>query len=375
MDLSLTEQQEAMKKVAESFVQQELPRELLLELEKTETGTDQKLWARMAEMGWLGLLIPEQYGGEGLGLMETAVVYEALGHGPLGGAHFSSSVLGAMAVMAVGTEQQRQEILPRVASGEQVLALALTEPNYGWGPESVQLRAERHGDTYSLSGVKLFVHDALAATHLLCVARTREEDILHGITVFLIDRTTQGVHVRNLSGFFGSVAEVRLQDVELPISSVLGQENMAWEPLGTAILRAIPILCAYQVGACQTVFDMTLKYSQTREAFGQPIGRFQRVQDHIIDIVNHLDGARWATYEAIWRLESNREPRASVHLAKVVASEAYHQACTSSHEVHAAIGTMHEYGLNLHTKTSRGLYHFLGDPAFHKKRLAEALDL
>ena len=179
MDLSLTEQQEAMKRVAESFVQQELPRELLLELEKTETGIDQKLWARMAEMGWLGLLIPEQYGGEGLGLMETAVVYEALGHGPLGGAHFSSSVLGAMAIMNVGTEQQRQEILPRVASGEQVLALALTEPDYGWGPEAVQLRAERHGDTYSLSGVKLFVHDALAATHLLCVARTREEDILH----------------------------------------------------------------------------------------------------------------------------------------------------------------------------------------------------
>ena len=142
-----------------------------------------------------------------------------------------------------------------------------------------------------------------------------------------------------------------------------------------AVAAAIPLLCAYQVGGSQQVYEMSVDYSRTRIQFGTPIGRFQRVQDHIINLVNELDSARWTTYEALWKLDSEREAADSIHLAKTVSSAAYYNACNHAHEVHAGVGSTTEYGLTLHTTASRTLYQFLGDPKFHRRRLADALGL
>ena len=137
------------------------------------------------------------------------------------------------------------------------------------------------------------------------------------------------------------------------------------------------MLAAYQVGGCERVFEMTLEYANSRVQFGLPIGRFQRVQDHVIQIVNLKDAARWTTYEAL--VEAGRgkagRPRSSVHVCKAVVSEAYYQVCNAAHEVHAGVGIMREYGLTLHTRMSRTLYHYLGDPQHHKARLAAELGL
>jgi alkylation response protein AidB-like acyl-CoA dehydrogenase len=137
--------------------------------------------------------------------------------------------------------------------------------------------------------------------------------------------------------------------------------------------RALPVLCAYQVGSCQAVFERSVEYSQTRIQFGVPIGRFQRVQDHIIRLVNHLDAARWTTYEALCKLDSGRPATASVHLAKAVTAEAHLEACNAAHEVHAGIGSAHEYGLTPHTQLSRTLFTYLGEPKWHKRRMADTL--
>jgi alkylation response protein AidB-like acyl-CoA dehydrogenase len=138
--------------------------------------------------------------------------------------------------------------------------------------------------------------------------------------------------------------------------------------------RALPILCAYQVGSSQAIFEMSVEYSQTRVQFGVPIGRFQRVQDHIIQLVNHLDAARWTTWEAIWKLDAGRPAVASVHMAKAVTAEAHIEACNAAHEVHAGIGSSLEYGLVPHTQLSRTLFNYLGDPKWHKRQMAAALD-
>ncbi len=145
--------------------------------------------------------------------------------------------------------------------------------------------------------------------------------------------------------------------------------------LERAMLKAIPVLGAYQVGGCNAVFDLSVDYSRTREQFGTPIGRFQRVQDHIINLLNRLDAARWTTYEALWKLDSGQPADASVHMSKAVTSEGYLWACNYAHEVHAGVGIVREYGLTLHTQMSRTLYHFLGDPKYHKRKLGDALDL
>ena len=353
-------------------MEREAPKETLLEFDESESGFSEEIWRKASDIGWLGMLVSEDYGGSGSSLTDTAVVYEQLGAGPLSGPFYSSGVLGALIVSESGTDEQRSRWLPNIASGREIVTLALTEPDYGWGPESVQMRAQPTDSGYVLSGTKLFVHDAASATTLICAVRGRGQE---GITLLMVDARAPGVSTRPLSGFMGWVGEVAFDDVAVPADAVLGEVGGGWQPLQSAFQKAIPVLCAYKVGGAQSVFDMTLDYSRTRMQFGTPIGRFQRVQDHMVEMVNHLDATRWTTYEALWKIDTGRADPTSVHMAKAVASEGYYQGCNHSHEVHAGMGVVREYGLTLHTRMSRTLYHYLGDPRFHRRRIAETLEL
>ena len=374
MDLGLTEDQELLKSTASSFVHQEYSKETLVELEKTPTGITSELLRKAVDLGWFGIIIPEDYGGSGRSFTDTAVLFEELGRGPVFGPHFSSGVLGALTIMQAGTEAQKQAMLPRVAAGEQMLAVAVTEPNHGWLPEKIQLQATRQNGNYVLNGIKLFVHDAQIASHLICAVRTGAGNGSSGISLLMIPKDTPGVAVRTLPGWSSQVDEVRFDNVQVPVEALLGDaEGQGWEAFDAAALQAVPILCAYKVGSCQQVYEMSVEYSRTRVQFGQPIGRFQRVQDHIIGIVNHLDAARWTTYEALWKLDTNRAAASSIHLAKAVTSEAYLRVCAGGHEVHAGVGVISEYGLTLHTQRSRTLYHLLGDAKLHRRRMTDAL--
>ena len=370
MDLSLTEEQELLRNTARDFMERECSKEALLELDESDTGYSLDIWQKAAEIGWLGMLTPEEYGGSGSSLTDAAVVYEQLGAGPLSGPFFSSGALGALIVSEAGSEEQKRRWLPNIAAGREIVTAAVTEPDYGWGAESVGMRARQTGSGYVLSGTKLFVQDAVSATTLICAVRA---DGHEGVTLLMVDARTPGLSTRLLPGFMGWVGEVSFEDVEVPSDAVLGGPGDGWGALQRAFIKAIPVLCAYKVGGAQSVFDMTLDYSRTRIQFGTPIGRFQRVQDHIVEMVNHLDAARWTTYEALWKLDSGRPADTSVHLAKSVASEGYYQGCNHSHEVHAGIGVVREYGLTLHTRMSRTLYHYLGDPKHHRKRIARTL--
>jgi alkylation response protein AidB-like acyl-CoA dehydrogenase len=372
MDLALTESQEALKAVARSFMEREAPRDLIVAQQGHESSLAPDVWAKAADLGWLGILIAPEYGGSGGTASDAAALYEELGRGPLPGPFFSSAVLGALVVQEGGTEAQRQALLPAIASGERVLSVAIAEPNTSWGPQGVTLAPRRLDGGYRLDGTKLFVSDATSATDLVVAVRTGEGP--GDLGLLLVDARAPGVSARRLPGFLSWQCEVSLDGVEVPAASLLGgREHQGWRMLDRALLRALPVLCAYMVGGCQAVFDLSVEYSRSRVQFGVPIGRFQRVQDHVIRLVNHLDGARWTTWEALWKLDSGRPAAASVHMAKAVASEAYLEACNAAHEVHAGIATLHEYGMVAHTQMSRTLFHYLGDPRWHKRRMADAL--
>ena len=384
MDLSLTPEQEMLKTAARRFVQQEYPKETLLEIAASGQAAPSESWRKLAATGWLGILVPQAHRGEGGSFTDAAVLFEELGRGPVPGPHLSSGVLAALTVLERGTEEQKREWLPRLASGEWALVPAVTENDYTWADEDVRLAARREGDGFRLNGTKAFVFDATSATHLLCAARFEDPPIPSlprggeggSVGLLVVPAGAPGVTVRPLPGFAWNLAEVRLEDVTVDRSALLGRSFAGgWDALQRAVARTIPILCAYQVGACQAVFEMSVEYSRNRVQFGTPIGRFQRVQDHIINLVNHLDAARWTTYEALWKLDTGQPAEGSIHLAKAVASEGYYQACNYAHEVHAGVGSMTEYGLTLHTTASRTLYHYLGDPRYHRRKLADALDL
>ena len=367
MDLSLTEEQELLRRVTRDFVQREFPKETLIELEDTHRDITPELWARARDMGWLGMLIPVEYGGSGNSFTDAAVVFEELGRGPVTGPFFSSGVLAPLTIIEGGTEEQKSDLLPQIAAGDYAVSLAITEPDYGWSPESVGMSLTSKNGSYSLSGTKLFVQDAQSATHLLCAVRNSG-----GVALALIEAAAPGVAIRALDGFMTSMNEVTFDNVEVPASALLGE---GWPAFERAVLKALPILCAYQVGGMQTVFDMAVDHSRTRVQFGRPIGRFQRVQDHIVRLVNHLDAARWTTCEALWKLDTGRDAETSIHMAKAVTSEAYVKACDAAHEVLAGIGIDKGYGLTLHSQMSRTLYSYLGDPKDHKRKLGDALGL
>ncbi len=367
MDLSLTEEQELLRRVTRDFVQREFPKETLIELEDARREITPELWARSRDMGWLGMLIPVEYGGSGNTFTDAAVVFEELGRGPVTGPFFSSGILAALTIAEGGTEDQKGAILPKIATGEYAVSLAVTEPDYGWTPDSIGISLTSNNGSYSLSGGKLFVQDAQSATHFLCAVRNGGD-----VSLAFVDAKASGVAVRALDGFMTSMYEVTFDNLEVPASALLSE---GWPAFERAVSKALPVLCAYQVGGMQSVFDMAVDHSRTRVQFGRPIGRFQRVQDHIVRLVNHLDAARWTTYEALWKLDAGRDAETSIHMAKAVTSEAYVKACDAAHEVLAGIGIDKGYGLTLHTQMSRTLYSYLGDPKDHKRKLGDALGL
>ncbi|HEY41984.1 MAG TPA: acyl-CoA/acyl-ACP dehydrogenase [Dehalococcoidia bacterium] len=380
MDLSLTETQEMLRTTARDFMKRECPWTLVKEIDETDTGFSEDLWRKIADLGWLGMILPEEHGGMGSSLTDLAVIYEEMGQALLPGPHFSSAVLCGSIILAIGSEEQKQRLLPAIASGEIILALALTELDYGWTPECIHLSAKQKNGSFVLNGIKMFVHDARIADQLICVARTKESsDRADGITLFLVDRNSPGLTCRNLSGHLGEkLYEVSFKDVEVPASNVLGKVDGSWLALREPLNRATVILCAYMVGGCQHLLDMTVEYAQTRIQFGQPIAAFQWVQSYIIGQANHLEKARWLTYEAMWKLDVGRpqhEQDEATSLAKAVSSEAFHECGHLGHEVHAGVGVDKKYPLYLYSKKAKTLYSFLGDPYHHRRRIAEVLEL
>jgi alkylation response protein AidB-like acyl-CoA dehydrogenase len=373
VDLSLTEPQELLRTSARSFVEREAPRHALVAAQRDGAGLATQLWRKAAELGWPGILVPGEYGGSESSLTDAAVLFEELGRGPVPGPFFSSAVLGALTVLEAASPAQRGAILPAVVRGETVLSLAITEPNASWGPQGITLRARRTGERFRLDGVKLFVSDASLATHLIVVVRTGDD--AGDLALLRIATSMPGVRTRRLPGFISWQDEVSFEGVEVPAADLLGDRTTGgWPALERALQRAWPVLCSFMVGGCQAVFEMSVAHSQQRVQFGVPIGKFQRVQDHVIRLVNHLDAARWTTAEALWKLDTGRPAVDAVHLAKAVSSEGYLEACNAAHEVHAGQGSLTEYGLAAHTQMSRTLFAYLGDPRWHKRRMADALN-
>lgn len=372
MDLSLTEAQQLLKAGVEDFISRESPRETIIDVVQTDIGYSQDTWKKATDIGWLGMAIPEKYGGSGSSLTDIAVVHEALGYGAVPGPFFSSGVFSTYMLLAVGDEQQRSEYLPRIASGESVFAMAITEPDWAWGVDGIQMTVERRGNSYGLNGTKLFVYDAITSDYLITAVRMGENP--NDIGFLIVDTKLPGVSIRRIEGFLTTECEVTFDNVDVPGDALLGGSSHASEGFEAALRHSTPVLCAYKVGSVQAVFDMSVEYSRERVQFGQPIGRFQHVQNHIVQLVNHLDAARWTTYEALWKIDARKPDAAiSVHLAKAVTSEGFVEATNYAHEVHAGVGVMREYGLSLYTQLSRSLYHSLGDPKYHRRKLADLI--
>ena len=365
MDLKLNEDQSMMKKVAADFLKAEAPSYVITDWFQKKIAFIPELYKKTAEVGWLGMMLPDEYGGGGASCTDCAVVFEELGRGPLPGPYFSSGIWAAEIILAGGSPAQKKNLLPEICSGLAIVIPAISDDPIQWGARSVQTRLSKATAGFTLTGTKRFVYDGAAATSFICAARSESG----AVVLALVDRNAPGVSVKPISGFMIGAAEIRFDRVAITADQLIGD----WGVVERALIKALPVLCAYKVGACQEIFEMTNEYTRTRVVFGQPIGRFQRVQDHCVDISIHLDGARWITYETLWKIDSGIETTANVHQAKAVASEAYYQSCNFSHMVFAGPGTDYKHPLMAHSVMAHSLYQHLGTPLYHKRAMLDAL--
>jgi len=315
------------------------------------------------------MTVPDEFGGGGSSATDCAVVFEELGRGPLPGPYFSCGVLAAQLFLEGGSAAQQKSWLPKICDGSAIVIPALSDDPIQFGPKSVQTRAIKSASGFTLSGTKRYVQDGDAASQFICAARSDSGDVV----LALVDRNAPGVSVKPVFGFMIGAAEVSFDNVAVGANALIGAADSGWPVLEAALTKALPILCAYQVGGCQEIFEMTNEYTRTRVVFGQPIGRFQRVQDHCVDISIHLDGARWITYETLWKIDSAFAATAGAHQSKAVASEAYYQSCHFAHMVFAGAGTDYKHPLMAHSVLAHALYQYLGTPLFHKRAMIDAM--
>ena len=245
MDLALNEVQTMLQNVATEFMEAEMPKARVLEIDDSDSGFAVDLWEKMCDLGWAGMVIPEEYGGSGNSFTDVGVVHEVMGYYACSSPHLSSAVLSAHAILEAGDDAQKKDLLPAIASGQQIFAFAFTEPDYAWGPSGIQLRAQPHPGGFVLNGAKLFIPDANIADRLLVVARTSDGgNPADGLTLLVVDKDAPGISVRVQTGWIGpKVCEVNFEGVEIPAANVLGPVDGAWPAISNAMDRATAVLC------------------------------------------------------------------------------------------------------------------------------------
>ena len=374
MDLGLDEAQQMLKNSARAFLEAECPDTYVREMEQDERGFTPELWQKMAEQGWLGLIIPEKYGGVGLSFLDLAILLEEMGKAMLPGPFFSTVVMAGMTVLDAGSEEQKQEFLPRIAEGQLILTLALTEPSARWDAVGVETVAEAKGDGYVINGTKLFVPNANVSDYLIVAARTGqgEEDI----SLFLVPRDTDGISQTMLKTIaLDKQSEVAFDNVTVPSSALLGEVSKGWETIRKVLQWGAVGKCAEMVGGGQEVLDMTVEYAQQRVQFGRPIGSFQAVQHHCANMATDVEGTRYITYQAAWRLSEGLPAEREVAITKAWVSEAYRRVCALGHQCHGAIGFTKEHNMQLYSRRAKAAELAFGDTDLHLETVAEAIGL
>ena len=374
MDLGLTEAQQMLKTSAREFLDAECPRTYVREMEEDERGHTPEMWQKLADQGWLGLIFPEQYGGAGLDFLDLSILLEEMGRSLLPGPYFSTVVMSGMTILDAGTEEQKMEYLPRISEGQIIVTLALTEPSARWDAAGVQTTATVDGDNFVINGTKLFVPNANVSDYLIVAARTGEGE--KDISLFIVPRDVEGSSQTLLQTIASDrQSEVVFDGVTVPASALLGDLNKGWDTIEKVLQWGATGKCAEMVGGGQQVLDMTVEYTKQRVQFGRPIGSFQAIQHHLANMATDVEGSRYITYQAAWRLSENLPAELEVAMAKSWVSEAYGRVAALGHQCHGAIGFTKEHDMQLFSRRAKAAELAFGDSGTHLETVAQSIGL
>ena len=375
MAFVLSEEQTMLRDMAKQFFSEQVPVTNLRQLrdDGSEDGFDRDVWKQIVELGFAGILIPEEMGGTGFGPMGIGIVMQEAGRTLAASPLYSTAVLGAGMIMAAGSENQKKELLPQIAAGELLLALAIDETNHH-NPANIAMAATRDGDDFVLSGEKKFVIDGHIADKLIVATRTSgEAGDPKGISAFLIDASTSGVTItRTHMVDTRNAANISFDGVKVQSDALLGSADGAYPELENVLDMGRVCLSAEMLGGIETVFDTTLTYLKERKQFDAIIGTFQALQHRAAEMFCEVEICQSVVLDALSALEERRNdiPRAA-SLAKARLSDASRLITNEGVQMHGGIGMTDAVDVGLFLKRARVQAQMLGDANFHRSRYAD----
>lgn len=380
MDFGFSEEQDMLRQAARDFLQENCPMAFVRQMMEDNRGYSPEMWKSMADLGWLGLAFPENYGGQGLGFVDLTVILEEMGASLLPSPFFSTVLLAGQSILLGGSEAQKQAYLPKIANGSLIATLAVTEPSGRFDAEGVtEVKAAPSGDGFSISGTKLFVPDAHIADLLVVAARTKESgDKSFGISLFLVDGKAAGVTTTLLKTMDQTrkQCEVVFDNVTVKRDQLLGTLDMGWPVLHKTLSVATAALCAEMVGGAQRVLDISVNYAKERVQFGRPIGSFQAIKHKCSEMMLQVESAKSAAYYAAWAVDEDvPEAPLAISMAKAYCSDAYRYTAGEGIQVHGGIGFTWEHDMHLYFKRAKYSEFTFGDASYHRELVAQEINL
>jgi alkylation response protein AidB-like acyl-CoA dehydrogenase len=373
ISFSFSDEQAELQRVARELFAERSPLGRVREIEAGSIGFDDDLWLEMADRGWLGLAVPEAFGGTGGSFLDLYPLYEELGRALVPSPHADTVAVAADILLGSGSDEQKARHLPPLCSGRSIVSLALVEADGGVGAHHVDLRAAPDGNHYVLSGTKLLVAHARSAAFFLCAARTQDSPD-DGVTLLMVDAGAQGLTsapIENLAG--ADLSEVVFDDVRTPSSSVVGPVGRGWAVLGPTLTKAAVLQTASIVGAAQAVLDMSNQYAKDREQFGRAIGSYQAVQYLVSDILIDLHSVDLLAKQAAYRIDAGSPFRREASIAVIHGKRAAAHLHRQAHEIHAGVGFMRDHNLNLFSRRSKYWENNFGDVRYFYGELASTM--
>lgn len=350
MNLTFSEEQEMLRDMVRGVCDEYGTIEVVREMEDDPKGFTDDLWKQFAELGISGILIPEEYGGSGMGMMEATIVYEELGRSMAPSPHFNSSILGARILLESASDAQKKEWLPKLASGDAILTPAWIEPKNGFGPNGVQMRAQEDGDSFVLNGTKLHVGFASAATRLIVLARTGDAE--GDIAVLLVDPNADGVKLTQLKSLASDTQyRVDFDGVKVAKTEQIG-DWAAWN----RVMHDAIILCAAQaIGGATRALDLTCEFAKERHQFDKPLAAFQAISHYLADAVTSVTGGTTLVYEAAWAADAGKSVTRLAPMAKLFACQTYRDLTAMALQVYGGVGFTLEYDIQLYFRRAKQL--------------------
>jgi alkylation response protein AidB-like acyl-CoA dehydrogenase len=370
MSVGLTAERRELARSVRSFVSRNVPMSAVRRLMEQSGRFDPEVWRQMAEQLALpGIAVPEAYGGAGCGYADLAIVFEELGRSLVPSPFFGTVALALPALLASNDEGALSEYAPQLADGSKIATLAWVEDDGGWAG-GTRTKARQAEGAWRLDGHKTYVLDVAAADWILVTAETPS-----GLSLFAVAADASGLTRIPLPTFDQTRALGRIELHDTP-ARLVGNAGTGAQTLSAALDRAAVLLAAEMVGGAEACLDMSVEYAKIREQFGRPIGSFQAIKHKCAEVLVELEGVRAAAYYAAWAADNNPDELPLVaSIAKANAAEAFFRAAAENVQIHGGIGATWEHDAHLYLKRAKTSYIMLGDPSYHRLRLADRIGL